>query len=61
MYRFAIARLGLNQTIIGHVIQEVKQVVPQWRALLAVSFLSHSMRKKRLGLLVGRSERLKLL
>lgn len=58
---FAAERLGLNQSIISNVIAEIQQAIPQWKALLTVSFLSPSMRKKYLELVAQRCERLELL
>lgn len=53
-------RLQLNQTIIASVLEEIQQVLPQWKILISQSFLSTAMQKKYLQLLDDRSERLGL-
>lgn len=58
---FAVKRLTLNHTVIDKVMYDIHQAIPQWMALLEVSFLSEKMKKKYITLLVERSERLGLL
>lgn len=55
---FAVEQLKLNQTIIGGVIQEFEQCIPEWRKLIGFSFLSQHMQNQYLQLLNERCERL---
>ncbi len=47
-------RLGLNERTIGHVVNELEHVLPNWRELIGKSFLSREMREKYFGLLLER-------
>src|SRR3990167_8658390 len=51
---FGIERLGLNETVIYDVMQEIKNAIPIWKKLIRSSFLSRSMQEKYLALLVDR-------
>lgn len=55
---FAVEQLELNQNIINGVIQAFNQIIPTWRELIGLSFLSPPMQKKYLQLLEERCERL---
>lgn len=57
---FAVERLGLNQNMIDEVMNKIREVMPEWRALISDSFLSLTMQKKYLDLLKTRSSRLDL-
>lgn len=57
---FAVERLGLNQTIISEVLQEIQQAIPKWKELIGLSFLSQDMQEKYLQLLEERCKRLEL-
>jgi len=58
---FAVERLALNPKIIDCIIQDFHQIIPQWRTLIGLSFLSQAMQDKYLKLLDERCERLNLL
>lgn len=51
-------RLQLNPNMVENIMQEIQQALPQWRILIANSFLSTGMQEKYLALLEERSERL---
>ncbi|RUR25831.1 lpg2370 family Dot/Icm T4SS effector [Legionella qingyii] len=55
---FAIEKLGLNQNVIDGIVQEFHQVIPEWRELIGLSFLSQPMQEKYLELLEQRCKRL---
>lgn len=55
---FAIEQLKLNQKILGGVLQEIQRVLPNWKKLIANSFLSKSMQEKYLTVLNERYLRL---
>ena len=55
---FAVDRLGLNQTIINDVKQEIEAALPLWQDFIARSYLSESMRQKYLTLLEMRCNRI---
>lgn len=55
---FGLERLGLNQKIILEIIQEFQEVIPLWRELIKISFLSEFMQEKYLLLLEDRIKRL---
>jgi len=57
----AVERLALNPKIIDCIIQDFHQIIPQWRTLIGLSFLSQAMQDKYLKLLDERCERLNLL
>lgn len=57
---FAIKRLGLNQTIIEELVQEIDRAMPEWQKLIKSSFLSSANQKKYLNLLSQRKEQLGL-
>ena len=58
---FALERLALNAKIIDSIVHDFCQIIPQWRALIGLSFLSQAMQDKYLQLLDERCERLNLL
>lgn len=55
---FAQEKLGLNQTIISEVLNDIHLAMPKWRTLITRSFLSEPLQKKYLALLQERYERL---
>jgi serine/threonine-protein kinase HipA len=55
---FAVEKLGLNQNVINRIIQEFYQIIPEWRKLIGLSFLSQQMQGKYLQLLDQRCMRL---
>lgn len=55
---FAVERLVLNPKVIDSIVQDLYQIIPQWRALIGVSFLSQAMQDKYLQLLDERCKRL---
>ncbi len=57
---FALEKLELNQNVIRGVMEEFRQIIPQWRELIGSSFLSPQMQEKYLQLLDERSERLSI-
>ncbi|MDF1684279.1 MAG: HipA domain-containing protein [Legionellaceae bacterium] len=58
---FAVERLALNPKIMNGIVQDFHQIIPQWRTLIGLSFLSQAMQDKYLQLLDERCERLNLL
>jgi len=55
---FAVQQLALNESVIDEVMHDLEAALPQWRLLLAMSFLSEPMRLKYLALLEKRWSRL---
>lgn len=55
---FAVEKLGLNQNVIDEVVQEFHQILPEWRELISLSFLSQQMQEKYLQLLDQRCQQL---
>lgn len=58
---FAHEKLGLNQTIIDGILKEFHDVIPKWRELIHLTFLSQPMKEEYLELLNERCERLNLM
>jgi len=58
---FAVERLGLNPKVMHSVRQVFQQVLPGWKALIRISFLSEPMQEKYLYLLEERFERLEII
>lgn len=57
---FASERMNLNPRIIAKVIQEFQNVIPKWKNLISISFLSQNMQERYLDLLEMRCKRLGL-
>lgn len=57
---FAIEKLKLNQNTIDDIIQEFSQMIPEWKKLIELSFLSQQMQTKYLQLLNERCNKLNL-
>lgn len=57
---FAIEKLGLNQNVINMIILQFHQIMPQWKKLIGLSFLSQPMQEKYLQLLEKRCQRLNI-
>lgn len=57
---FAIQQLQLNEKVISHVLNEIKQALPDWEILINDSFMTATMREKYLGLLNERIRRLEI-
>lgn len=55
---FAADRLGLNQTVINEINQEIQDALPLWKDYIAKSFMSLPMKKKYLALLENRCKRI---
>lgn len=53
-------QLKLNNNTINQITQEIKEILPTWKNLISISFLSKSMQEKYLGLLEERCARLEL-
>jgi len=48
---YAKERLQLNEKIIGSILQQMHQVIPKWKELIEISFLSGEMKEKYFNLL----------
>ncbi len=57
---FAVEKLRLNQNVIDDVIQEFNQIIPEWKKLIRLSFLSQQMQDKYLQLLNERCKKLNI-
>lgn len=55
---FGIKRLGLNMRTIDEILAKFSSVIPEWKILIANSFLSKKMAEKYLGVLEERRHRL---
>lgn len=51
---YALERLELNQVVVDGLLNEIKNAMPQWRQLIACSFMSKKMQEKYLLLLEER-------
>ena len=53
---YAKERLQLNEKTIGSILQQMHQVIPKWKELIEISFLSEDMKEKYLNLLVTKTQ-----